>query len=96
VVTTAGGPDDAAPYSADDLNRLRWRCRRGMLELDLVLARFLETRLDTLGPAQLREFEHLLALEDQALWQRLRTEAPAPTELERMLREAADGETERD
>lgn len=92
-MTTQPAPDDAAPYSAADLNRLRWRCRRGMLELDLILTRFLDSRLDGLDPAQLREFEHLLALEDQALWQRLRADAPAPTELERMLREAADGGT---
>ena len=26
-----------------ELNRLRWRCRRGLLENDLVLERFLET-----------------------------------------------------
>ena len=25
-----------------DLNRLKWKCRRGLLELDLVLERFLE------------------------------------------------------
>jgi len=27
---------------ATELNRLRWRCRRGMLENDLILTRFLE------------------------------------------------------
>lgn len=75
-------------YSPDDLNRLRWHCRRGMLELDLVLARFLETRFATLDTAQLREFERLLDLEDQELWQRLRDDAPDQTELERMLRDA--------
>jgi len=25
-----------------DLNRLKWQCRRGLLELDILLARFLE------------------------------------------------------
>lgn len=75
-------------YSPDDLNRMRWHCRRGMLELDLVLARFLETRFATLDMAQLREFERLLDLEDQELWQRLRDDASDPTELERMLRDA--------
>ena len=28
-----------------ELDRIRWHCRRGMLELDLVLARFLERHL---------------------------------------------------
>lgn len=73
-------------YSQDDLNRLRWHCRRGMLELDLVLTRFLENGFDRLTTAQLREFERLLGLEDQELWQRLSAGAPAPTELEQMLR----------
>ena len=31
-----------------ELDRMRWRCRRGMLELDLVLARFLERHVETL------------------------------------------------
>jgi antitoxin CptB len=92
VTITTGAPDEAAAYSPDDLNRLRWHCRRGMLELDLVLARFLETRFGTLSPVQLREFEDLLDLEDQELWQRLRDDAPAPTELERMLRDAGEGD----
>ena len=29
---------------ATRLSRLRWRCRRGMLENDLILARFLDAR----------------------------------------------------
>ena len=83
-----GEPDGTAAYSQDDLNRLRWHCRRGMLELDLLLTRFLETRFATLDTAQLREFERLLELEDQELWERLRDGAPAPSALERMLRDA--------
>jgi antitoxin CptB len=47
--------------------RLRWRCRRGWLELDLVLARFLEEDYPTLGPAERRAFERLLALSDETL-----------------------------
>jgi succinate dehydrogenase flavin-adding protein (antitoxin of CptAB toxin-antitoxin module) len=29
---------------ATELNRLRWRCRRGMLENDLILTRYLDAR----------------------------------------------------
>ena len=32
----------ATQMGAEELNRLRWQCRRGPLELDLVLERFLE------------------------------------------------------
>lgn len=81
------GPGDTP--SLADLNRLRWRCRRGMLELDLVLARFLAEHEADLTPAQWREFEALLDLEDQALWQRLGTDQAAGSEVERLLRDCA-------
>ena len=34
--------DDNAPLAATELSRLRWRCRRGLLENDLFVARFFE------------------------------------------------------
>ena len=48
-------------------DRLRWRCRRGLLELDLVLERFLQTRFDHLTPEQQQAFERLLDLPDNDL-----------------------------
>ncbi len=51
-----------------ELRRLRWRCRRGLLENDLVLARFVDrcgASLDAGGRAALDE---LLALPDPDLW----------------------------
>lgn len=50
------------------INRLKWHCRRALLELDLVFDRFWERHeddLDTQGEAAL---ERLLALEDHDLW----------------------------
>ncbi len=79
----------AAPFSPQDINRLRWHCRRGMLELDLILARFLDQHLAQLSAQQLREFEALLALEDQVLWRRIGGAASAGSELERMLHRCA-------
>lgn len=52
--------------------RLRWRCRRGMLELDLELERFLQREAGALSAGELRAFECLLALDDAELWQRVR------------------------
>ena len=69
-----------------DLNRLRWRCRRGMLELDLVLERFLEENYAGLTAQQRQEFENLLELEDHELWQRVRSEAATASVVEKMLR----------
>lgn len=48
-------------------NRLRWRCRRGMLELDLILLRFLEQHYPDLPPSEQQAFEALLALQDDTL-----------------------------
>ena len=49
-------------------DRLRWHCRRGMLELDLVLARFLDRQFSTLSPAQQSAFKTLLECSDNELW----------------------------
>jgi antitoxin CptB len=50
-----------------DAARLRWRCRRGMLELDVVLERYLAHRYPVASPSERRAFEDLLALPDPEL-----------------------------
>jgi antitoxin CptB len=47
-----------------ELRRLSWRCRRGMLELDIVLQRFAEHQLKTLDIAELSAFDVLLDYPD--------------------------------
>ena len=56
------------PIDATEMNRLRWRCRRGLLENDLVLARFLERHGATLDRERLAALDELLALPDPELW----------------------------
>jgi len=48
-------------------DRIRWRCRRGLLELDLVLERFLATRFDGLDAVQRGRFDELLDEPDNEL-----------------------------
>ena len=48
--------------------RLRWHCRRALLELDLVFQRFLAEHFDQLDDSELQVLEELLALEDYDLW----------------------------
>jgi antitoxin CptB len=43
-------------------NRLRWKCRRGLLELDLVLHKYLDRHPDDAG------LDPLLELPDNDLW----------------------------
>lgn len=48
--------------------KLRWACRRGMLELDVLLAPFVEEGYDGLSEQQKRDFERLLASDDPDLF----------------------------
>ena len=51
-----------------ELNRLKWACRRGMLELDLVLLPFVENYYESIDPADQALFCDLLECEDQDLF----------------------------
>jgi antitoxin CptB len=51
--------------------RLAWRCRRGMLELDILLQRFVGQHYDALSLAELTAFDAMLALPDNDLWDAL-------------------------
>ena len=46
------------------LNRLKWKCRRGLLELDLVFAKFIPTLKDE----DVQPLLALLELPDNDLW----------------------------
>ena len=53
---------------ATELRRLRWRCHRGMLENDLILARFLDARGEAMTHAEAAQLSQLLDLADGELW----------------------------
>lgn len=50
-----------------DFNRARWHCRRGMLELDLVLGRFVENHYHELDGGERAALSRLLNLPDPEL-----------------------------
>jgi len=50
------------------INRLKWHCRRALLELDLVFQRFWAREGDELDAATEAALTRLLALEDHDLW----------------------------
>ena len=50
------------------LARLRWRARRGLLENDIVLERFLAARGATLNEAEVDSLDRLLDMTDNDLW----------------------------
>ncbi|MFO1314771.1 MAG: succinate dehydrogenase assembly factor 2 [Burkholderiales bacterium] len=49
-------------------NRIVWRCRRGMLENDLVLSRFLAARGPAMTEGEVAMLDRLLELPDNELW----------------------------
>ena len=51
-----------------ELKRLRWRCRRGMRELDQLLTRWLDREWTAASDAQREVFLRLLDSEDDRLW----------------------------
>ena len=51
-----------------NVERVRWRCRRGLLELDIVLGRFIERHYPHLDEAQRLAFDSLLDMPDTTLW----------------------------
>jgi antitoxin CptB len=53
---------------AAELRRLQWRCRRGLLENDLVLREFLERHGPGLEGERLAAFQALLEYSDNDLW----------------------------
>ena len=50
-----------------DHDRLKWRCRRGLLELDLILQEFLERRFERLDAGEKALFDELLDSPDPDL-----------------------------
>ena len=72
-----------------ELNRLRWQCRRGMLENDLVLEQFMERHGSALEGERLAAFKRLLDYSDADLWElvcgRRTAQDPAEAEVARLL-----------
>lgn len=47
---------------------VKWRCRRGMRELDLLMEKFLASDFDRLGDVELASLEQLLDEPDQDIF----------------------------
>ncbi|HSH97354.1 MAG: succinate dehydrogenase assembly factor 2 [Methylophilaceae bacterium] len=71
------------------LRRMEWRCRRGMLELDLLFTPFVKKHLPNLNQAQIAALDDLLDLPDNVLWALLskqqQNHAPAKKQVLDML-----------
>lgn len=67
-------------------NRIKWACRRGMLELDLILEAYLEKRYPTASPSEQAIFVRLLKEADQDLFDwLLKKKVPEESEFQQMI-----------
>lgn len=60
--------DASETRSQTELNRLRWRSRRGMAELDVLFVPFFEEAFDALSADMKEVYARMLDEEDPELW----------------------------
>lgn len=82
------------------MGRLKWHCRRALLELDIVFQRFWAQQGDELDEKSEAALTRLLALEDHDLWDlvngRKETSDPELTGLVEVLRSTCNAAQPRD
>ena len=69
----------------DEMERLHWQCRRGMLELDELFGRFLDTGYGKLQPEDKSLFIELLREPDPDLYQWLLVDRRYPARYESLI-----------
>ena len=75
-----------------EMSRLRWLCRRGMKELDVVLLRYLENSYESAKTLEQNQFRELLQMPDPDLYNLLLgREITDDPDLARFLRQLRGG-----
>ncbi len=69
----------------ETLRRLRWRCRRGLIELDVWFERFTAAELTGLSPRECAMLDLLLSQSDMQLLDWLEGRHPPPTRFNRLI-----------
>lgn len=81
-----------------EAKRMLWRCRRGLLELDIVLERFVARHYATLPPQALQCLDTLLDYPDNELWELIvgkqNSKQPDEQALLKVLRDCAAGDAQ--
>ena len=73
------------------VKRLRWICRRGMKELDVLLERFLENQSFELQQGSWPELENFLEMEDDQIWDFVQNPSLASAEYQQLLKSISRG-----
>jgi antitoxin CptB len=74
---------NTATLTATDVSRLKWRCRRGLLENDLFVERFFRRHEDSLTLSQVEGLQSLMDLADNDLLDLLLARKEPEGELDR-------------
>lgn len=69
----------------EEINRLKWLCRRGTKELDFVLNRYLERHYENADDEEKAAFNQLLELEDPILNDKLLNVSSATSNSEKNI-----------
>ena len=51
-----------------EINKTKWKCRRGLRELDLLFRKFSNNHLESLSKQDLNMFNSILDIEDQPIY----------------------------
>jgi len=70
---------------APDVGKLRWRCRRGMKELDILLTRYVDERYGTAQPEEQQAFQLLLETQDPVIYAYCLGQEPPPAHLAALI-----------
>ncbi len=68
------------------MQRLRWQCRRGMLELDCIFSVYLDAQFASAPEEEQQQFVRLLQQRDTDLYQWLLGDGTPDAEFERIVR----------
>jgi antitoxin CptB len=68
-----------------ELGKLRWRCRRGMKELDVLLERYVDERFGTASNPEREAFRQLLETQDTVLYAYCLGSEPVPPHLRSLI-----------
>ncbi len=69
-----------------ELDRIRWQCRRRLLEMDLILQRFLAEDFDSLSPEEMSLFKEFLGEVDTVLLPWVMGQEEAPKRYDALIR----------
>jgi antitoxin CptB len=80
-----GAPPPVDATGPQEIGKLRWRCRRGMKELDVLLERYVDEQFRSASKAEQDAFRRLLETQDSVLHAYCLGSAPPPPQFAALI-----------